>query len=577
MNIYIKYDLDKSIFNTKSYQSIKSIINEYLHLNSIYDNIENYFIDYNGLCLNNDYSLEKYDIENNAVITLNKKIKGGSLKNRILIIVFGVIIGIIPIFVLPLGFIPLTAGLIKVIIEKSINTIFKYLVCTLGKVTLYSRLNVLLFCIKYFIFILMIYVTITFPLIIFCISLKGHTILDNPTSMCKAISVGSTTGLILTCIFLMIYSCFKFGDYILKFFINIFKLTYITNTIINPILQTLMQIYDKLKYLPIKFIPVLGEGLSAYFIVLNLLLNIVNVILSSIQKLGCKLQFNKQDFLKNVMSGVKSLKKKKHGSSVHGSSVHASSEDGSSDNNSSKQSNIFGVNNIMCEPDLNQCCAAENYEFIGDSLSSLLDNDVTSDIIKSYKIYPSFVLVVEALYGAGLDRLGYNTGLYGPLYEQKNYLNRILESNSEKLKDITKDLIYTFLTNGDQQLIPKIKNALDTNLNIPIDQSKIDEVNKLKTKIDNLEERMIHYSNKENAAYVVGGSLFKTIFKFIFVNIFCNVVTTAKTSEDVISKMGDLYEMIDMLKAGSSSGLFVSIIYIITVIVIVICSIFNVF
>lgn len=589
MNIYIKYDLDKSIFNTKSYQSIKSIINEYLQLNSIDDNIENYFVDFNGLCLNNDYSLEKYNIENNAVITLNKKIKGGSMKNRILTIIFGVIIGIIPIFVLPLGFVPLTAGLIKIIVEKSISTIAKYLVCTLGKVTLYSRINILLFFIKYVTFILMIYVIMTFPLIIFCISLKGHTILDNPKSMCGAISAGSTTGMILTCIFIMIYSCFKFGDYILKLFINIFKLTYFTNTIFNPTLQTLLKIYNKLKYVPIKIIPIVGQIMTGYFISLTALLKIVNVVLSSIQKLGCKFQFNKQDFLKNVMSGVKSLKKhgstkhgsSKHGSSEHGSSKHESSEhgseDGSDDDNSINQPIIFGVNNVICEPDINKCCAPENYESIGDALSFLLDNGITSGIIKMYKVYPAFVLIVEALYGAGLDRLGYDTGLYGALYEQKNYLNRILEKNSEKLTDITKDLIYTFLTNGDQQLIPKIKNSLDTNLNIPIDQSKIDEVNKLKEKIDNLEERMIYYSKRENAAYVVGGSLFKTIFKFVFVNIFCNVVSTAKASEDVIFKMGDLSEMIDMLKAGSSTGLFISVFYIIAIIVLVLCSIFQAF
>lgn len=569
MNIYIKYELNKTIFKTISYQSIKSIIYKYLELNNISDDIDNYFLDYNGTYLNNDYSLEKYNINNQTILTLNKKIKGGSTMNRILIIILGIVIGLIPIFILPLGFIPLTAGLIKVIVEKSINTVCKYLVCTLGKVTLYSRIKFFLIIIKYTTFILMIYVLMTFPLILFCISLKGHSILDNPKSMCGAISAGSTTGIVLTMIFIMIYACFKFGDYLINFFIYIFKFTYITNTTINPSLQSLLKLYDKLKYLPIKVIPIIGQGMTAYFTGLGMLLKIVNVVLSSVQKLGCRLQLNKQDFLKDIMSGVKSLKKGKHS--------HKSGSSSDDDSSSGNQTSTFGVNNIICEPDMNKCCAAENYVFIGDALSFLLDNGITAGIIKMFKVYPAFVLIVEALYDAGLDRLGYDTGLYGPLYEQKIYLNRILEKDIDKLTDITKDLIYTFLTEGKQELIPKIKNALDTDLDIPVDQQKIDEANKIKTKIDDLEEKMIYYSKRENAAYIVGGSLFKTIFKFIFVNVFCNVVTTAKSSEDVINKMGDISEMVDMLKAGSSSGLFTSVIYLIAIIVLLFCGLFGVF
>ena len=88
---------------------------------------------------------------------------------------------------------------------------------------------------------------------------------------------------------------------------------------------------------------------------------------------------------------------------------------------------------------------------------------------------------------------------------------------------------------------------------------------------------MIYYSRNEGAAYIVGGSLFKTIFKFIFVNVFCNVVTTAKTSEDVISKMGDISEMVDMLKAGSSTGIFVCILYLLAIIVLTFCGLFGIF
>ena len=60
-------------------------------------------------------------------------------------------------------------------------------------------------------------------------------------------------------------------------------------------------------------------------------------------------------------------------------------------------------------------------------------------------------------------------------------------------------------------------------------------------------------------------------------DVFCNVASTAKTSEDVIREMGSITEITDMMKAGTSTGLFMAIIYFITYIVIIICGIFNVF
>jgi hypothetical protein len=41
--------------------------------------------------------------------------------------------------------------------------------------------------------------------------------------------------------------------------------------------------------------------------------------------------------------------------------------------------------------------------------------------------------------------------------------------------------------------------------------------------------------------------------------------------------MGEMDEVVDMLKAGSTAGIFTAIIYFITVIVLIICGIFNVF
>ena len=88
---------------------------------------------------------------------------------------------------------------------------------------------------------------------------------------------------------------------------------------------------------------------------------------------------------------------------------------------------------------------------------------------------------------------------------------------------------------------------------------------------------MVLFSKKNGSKYVRGPSMFKTLFKFIFVDIFCNVVSTTKVSQEIIMKMGEMNELIDMLKAGSATGLFLGLAYFITIIILIICGIFNIF
>jgi len=77
MKIYINYENKKKNINTNNYQSIKSIIYQYLSENNINNDIEDFFIDYKGIHLDIDFSLEKYNILDNYILNLYKKKKGG--------------------------------------------------------------------------------------------------------------------------------------------------------------------------------------------------------------------------------------------------------------------------------------------------------------------------------------------------------------------------------------------------------------------------------------------------------------------------------------------------------------------
>jgi hypothetical protein len=601
MKIYIKYENNKIILNTNNYQSINSIIYEYLEKNNITDNVENYYINYNGICLDKDFSLEKYNIIDNTTIELFKKIKGGvnstaetfSSKNKFFVFCV-VIIVILPIFILPMGFMSLTSSLLENIISKSILSIGNYLVCVLGKKTLFSRIRIFLFILKYIFFILMIFVIITFPLILLCITLKGKSILDNPKNMCSPINVGHQAGMILTILYIILYLIFRGGNYILETIIYIFKKSYILNMILNPLFKFLLSIYNTLKYFPVYLIPFIGAGLAAYFTFLEITLVALEMILSSVTLLGCS-KLTIKNPLKDLMSSklfkkedsccckqedkdeLKDLIKNK----LNDLKNKNIKEEVERLNNEIK---IFQNTDSFCAPDKIICCNPSNFTMIADVFFNILENPLLSKVFKSVGMFPSMVLFTEALYESVISSTESNNSLLEKSYNDRRlYLKHLLQDKVNEIPKDTRELIREFLNNGyknesernidkDNSLIFEIKKKLDKNFST--DDNKINE---LKDKINTLESEMIDYAKEDGSSYTPGKSLFKNVLKSIYIDIFCNVVSTTKASGDIIHKMGDMKDIIDMLKAGSSSGVFISIFYFITVIILIISGLFGMF
>jgi hypothetical protein len=563
MKIYINYENKKVYINTKNYESIKSIIYHFLIENNINNDVDDFFLDYNGIHLDSNFSLEKFDITENCILNLNKKNRGGDsffnfvMKNPIQVSIC-LLIALLPIFILPLGFISSTACMIKVIIEKSIASIGKYLVCTLGKTTLFSRMNLVIFMIKYIIFILMIYVIITLPLLILCITLKGHSIMDNPKNMCGAINAGSMSGMVLTMVFLGIYLCFRGGNYVINFLISLFKNVYILNTTCVPILKGLLLTFDQIKYAPV--IAMTFGMIAPYFVFLGLLISGVEIVLTTIAELGCKTSFSKEAFLSKITEKINNFNEK---------------EKKEIENNEDKKFvNPFSSGLELCRDDLIKCCDPNNYINIADTLLNVLNTGPISKILKSNGLYPSFVLIIEAMYESALLRLNGSQQLSESNFNDKKiYLRKLLEEKRGKIPDDTKKLIKEFLNTGNEVLITDIQKNIDTLFK----SDNSNSINDIKYKLALLEESMIQFAIADKSKYVPGKSLFKTLFKFIFVDVFCNVASTANTSADVIKEMGYISEITDMLKASTSTGLFMSGIYFITYIVLIICGIFNVF
>lgn len=601
MKIFIQYQNNKSIFETEKYQSIYSIISKYLNENNNIHNKEpsNYFLDYNGQYLNKDTCLEKYDniyknISSDEIIHLNlfDKKKGGAdffsfiVKNPFTVfIVF--VIAILPIFILPTGFLPLISGLIKNIVEKSIDSICKYLACVLGKKTLYKRIKLLLVFLQYIVFFLMIYIVISFPIILLCITLKGYNITDNPLNMCSPLKMGNMIGLIVTILYIGIYLLYRGGNYIFEGLAYLCSFSYYLNMIFNPFFKSILRVFNRIKYIPIYIIPFVGQGILAYHTSMELSLIAIEIILGSFASLTCTQTNTKmkdgQKFISSVLKKVKDVKDK-YSSIPECECVRKQREKEAYEE--VEQQNIenekkipeFKSTEYLCFEDKIKCCAAERYVNIADTLSTLLNNPMLSGGIKTIGLFPAFILFTNALYESALIRIGDTDDVLTKTIEQKKfYLRKIMKDKIDILQDDTKTMIKEYLNDQEigknsNDMIYEIKKLLQRNA--PPDDEGIKV---LRDRINGMEELMISYAKESGTTYTPGKSLFKNIFKFLFMDLFCNVASTSKSGKEIIVAMGSVNNMVDMLKSSSASGIITAIIYFFTIIGIIICGLFNFF
>jgi hypothetical protein len=557
MNINIQFNNNNYLIKTKKYQSIYSLINQFIDENKIEYSVNDLFLDYNGCYLDNNLSLEKYNIDNDYKLNLNIKIKGGNsfltfLKKHPFVVIFSLLISLLPLFILPTGFMPSLASLIENIIQKSISSIGKYLSCFLGKKTLYNRIQWIIIFIKYSIFFLMVYVIITLPLTLLCITIKGHNIIDSPSSMCSPIKISNYTGVLLTMFFIFLYGYFRIGDIVLSFFINIFKKFYITDTIFNPILVGLLNLYDEFKYTPIYIIPYIGVAFKTYFTFLDVGVIGFQSVLSAVNQIGCKMSFNKKSFMEALGKTLnQGLKENKNTNKKNSPEV---------------PSNIDG----LCIPDVIKCCNPSNFINIANVIKQFIEISAVSSLLKFTHLYSFYILIIEALYEYALSNLGISGKIPNNANDRVDFFKDILQDKSNKLSSETVNLIKEYLTTFNPNLITNIETKVDTDLSNDLDKVQIINDNLLE-----LENLMIIYSHETGSKYVSGPSLFKIVIKYIFLNGLCNVFQTTKTSLDVIDSMKGVHNISDMIKAGTSTGVIITLFYLIALIVLICMGIFD--
>jgi hypothetical protein len=389
MKINVINNNKKYIINVNKYVSINSILYHF------YDNTDDYYIDYNGIYLDKNYSLDKYNIIDESTIMIHKKVRGGKsnfinfVKKHWILSIFILLIVLLPCILLPIGYIPSYATMLKVIFDRSIDSVSKFLVCKYGKISIVSRFKFVFTILKFFIFILMIYITITLPITILFLFLKGHSISDNPKLLCKPISYGNLVGMFLTFIYFFLYVLYRGLNKILNYFIGVSNSYYTTQSTLSQILIGFKEWYNKAKYTKGIILP----DLSVPFLLLDNFAEMFEASLSSVISIGCK--FDTSTLKKMTSSLNNSLKENEK--------EKENKESGKSKKNN-EDDELFNIDFPMCNTKTSvKCCSEDNFMKMGDFMFNYVSDPSSSILLDKYKQTISSILIVSSLYKKVLE------------------------------------------------------------------------------------------------------------------------------------------------------------------------------
>lgn len=627
MNVIIIFNKKKHQINIHKLDSILSIKNEINNLifNEKYElkDIEIYFE--NKLLDDNDYC-DKHNIIENSILNVHLKKKGGGIMKKILWVIGCIIIILIPFFILPTGINTSGSSFVAVVLGKVKDGFSRYLVCELKYKTLVKRFGSLINFLKYIFFIMATYVIITIGCVTACLLVKGNDIEDNPNKICSPYYVGSLTGLILTTIYFLIYFLLRYSEKILSPLENLAKGNFITNTLLLPIITGLKNLISNFKFVFAYIMPFFGIAVKSFHIMIDNMFPEMLLMIEKISKVGCS-----PDGLKNILKNIKSKDFEKLNEAMknqQNNSINQNNQSNSNNSNNKPSNNEFvnsrlyniqfnngiidnskyedelnalrnsvkEIKNPLCKDSDGGCCNRNMMEVIANAFYDILEkNPIVGEKAKTYNMYFGVNLACIGMYEYVLNNddivIDFNDKsivetkiLLRQIFDQKKNIFKFDKNgkkNNNGLEILTE--IEKIVVSSDEYLIELMKNndfekikkrifdhvhKDDLDPSNPASRQKIEEIYQ---KIATLEARNQDYALLTESKYETGNTIEKIFIKKIFINIICNLFQTTKTTEDIINEIGGLNELMDIMKCGSASGVIISIIYIITVIILMIC------
>ncbi len=410
MNLIIIDHSNKNLSNLNiqvhPYQSFHSILHSIDFIND--ENFDKYYFTYNNKILNLQFSPDYYEIKENCIIHLNTRLEGGGFASFFklfkknwywVLLVF--VIALSPLAYLPLGLIPITASLLKIIFDQSFEKIGVYLATELGKYSLYNRLKLFTSIIKLVIFILIVYVSFTFPLMLLCFVLKGNLLGDSPKSLCSPYNAATITGLVLTVLYLLIYNSYRSTSQNLNWLKNIFKQNQYTQSTLAPATETLKKGYDQIKYFSMMKNPIVG----LYFNFLDKTADTATALINTLIEFGCDVPSEK-DFNNKFTKQLEEFKRLENKNEIK-IKVPTSSD--------------------------TQCCDPKNYFAIGNLIYQYINKN--DKILKDNEVYSSSIMIAISFLERSLNVENTN----------KERVNQLLFYLEQSLENFSKETNTTYV------------------------------------------------------------------------------------------------------------------------------------
>ncbi len=339
-------------------------------------------------------------IKEKDTILIEPILKGGGIKDFFRffkkhwgIVIIAFIIALLPLFSLPSGLIPISASLLKVVMDETFEKVGLYLATNLGKYSLYNRLKFIIGIIKYVIFILIAYVSMTFPLLLLTCTLKGSEISASPTSLCSPSNAAFITGIVLTVLYMVIYSYFRGFGNVLDFFKGFYKKDQASQMVGAPITEGLHKTYDNMKYVSVSRNPQVG----IYYVFLDKMADVAMSFVNTVVDIGCGSgDMSVNSFFQKFKSHYESIEDSKN-----------------RDNNIKIE--------IPKEKRLNigNCCSPERYSKIGMLLYEVINK--YTEQFKKMEIYTNLILVAIAF----LEKAYPSSDSVREKEQIQEYLNRL--------------------------------------------------------------------------------------------------------------------------------------------------------
>ncbi len=485
-----------------------------------------------------------------------------------------------PIYFMYVGIVPLKAFLSRRILTTALEPLGKYLVCVLGKKTLFNRILLSTSIIKYFIFILAVFITFTLPFIVLCVlmsALMKKNGFDSPAKLEKPVNAGYTTGVIFTLIHMLIYFGYRWFDYFADFFISLCNKSYYTRMIFVPPLEAMKRAFNNIK----------GTGAMiatmGYAADVKVITGAIGGAASSLEGVmrmmieqGCE-TVGVDEVVAKFKKGLAELK------STDLSKFEIKGRD--------RKAFCFDFNEYLDENDLEKLCVATGneqcctpsvfYKIAAGMYDAISGSSTFAELIKKgaamLGVMGHIITANIAFFEEAMER---NEETDDAIYLlERQFMIKDHEEKTQKGDVIYESQLdakmaeYRAMGHKVQVLYDdKFKNYKEHIVGVLNVKRRV-SFDEMRNKINEL-KRML---NDYNASYNDDDVIVKYVFKPYFISNVCEALNGVRATRDFSADIQGLDNAVDILRSGMFTGRWMIVFYLITYLVLVILGFFKVY